>query len=478
MIIIDEVLKRIRENIAPVEKSGYYATVYIDNWIYRNTGDDKSNSQDDVELILSGEIFTDEILDFDKEFFTLDGNYVKGKGIFFYGYSDVNVSFRDFIKIISAIVGNLDECPEWLQRNGSIRHSCDVVDAINIFETHKNGMECFVSKWNNYSKDKLYNIKFCRNAKLKANVYFAASPFESKRANIKVLSLLDKVVSDIAENKLSLVKKKLSDISIPLPIPRQIDTYNVGQGNFSTISCFDGKEIVCDLGFSKHEDHKKYPHAKTKQENLNSDVVFISHLDIDHFIGTIHIPINMFQKKWIISVHEVASASAKRLVAYLYHNNLSNTYFVDDCGKTTTIGNYLIGQGNGKKIGHCSKINTGSLILKISNDDKIALLPGDCVYTGIPTAFYGKYDFLLVPHHCCDLEGKIEINNFPANPIGSKMAVLSYGPTNSTGKTYANGTNNSYGHPNPSHENILRANNYTLYHTPHIPTNKTITFVF
>ena len=41
MIIIDEVLKRIRENIAPVEKSGYYATVYIDNWIYRNTGDDK-----------------------------------------------------------------------------------------------------------------------------------------------------------------------------------------------------------------------------------------------------------------------------------------------------------------------------------------------------------------------------------------------------------------------------------------------------
>ena len=69
MIIIDEVLKRIRENIAPVEKSGYYATVYIDNWIYRNTGDDKSNSQDDVELILSGEIFTDEILDFDKEFF-------------------------------------------------------------------------------------------------------------------------------------------------------------------------------------------------------------------------------------------------------------------------------------------------------------------------------------------------------------------------------------------------------------------------
>ena len=453
---IEKVLSEIREDIAPIGKSGYYATIHIDCWNYAIPTGRKRNSPSNIELHLSGEIFTDEILAYDRQLFNLREKGKDEACIFFYGYSDLKITLNDFLNFMTAAGVVLENCyAQPCKGRFKPYNKCVLPNEAYYGMKFSNAIDCFIFKWNDEKNDQLFNIEFCADSALAANVYFSASPFKIQGTRIKFLKYSGAALSDISKEELSEVTKKISDLTIELLAPKRIDTYNVGQGNFSTISCVDEKEIAFDLGLTKSEDHKKYLCARTKLETLNSDIVFISHLDIDHFLGVAYIPQTMFQKKWLVSVYEMSTASAKRLVAYLYRNNLSNTFFVNDCGSLITFDNYLFGQGNGQAIGKCTKINTGSLVLKISNNDKTALLPGDCVYTGIPNAFYGEYDFLLVPHHCCDLEGKKDIENFPSTLRENNMAILSYGK------------GNTFGHPNNAHIYKLKCNNhYTIIETP------------
>ena len=465
MIEIEKVLNKIREDLAPVGKSGYYATIHIDCWNYIVPIGRKRNSPDNIELHLSGEIFTDEMIAYDQQLFNLREKCKNEARIFFYGYSDLKITLNIFLNFMTEAGVALEKCYD-PPCKGRFKpyNTCKLLNEAEYGMEFSSAIDCFVFRWNDEKNGKMFNIEFCVDSNLTTNVYFSASPFKIQGTRIKFLKCSDKSTPEISPNELSAVMKKFPDLLLELPDPKRIDTYNVGQGNFSTISCVDGKEMTFDLGFTKSENHLNYPIAKNKQENLDSDVVFISHLDIDHFLGVAYIPQTMFQKKWIVSVHEILTASAKRLVAYLYYNNLSNTWFVSDCGQSIAIGNYLFGQGSGRKIGNCTKINTGSLLLKLSFNGKTALLPGDCVYTGIHKAFHGEYDFLLVPHHCCDLEKQNDIDKFPATYHERSMAILSYG------------IGNSFGHPNNDHKRRLKQQN--KYKISETPGNNIISFHF
>ena len=392
-------------------------------------------------LCLSGEIFTRDILQWDRQFFS-ETSQDKERHIFFYGFSNVEISFFQFLRLSK----------EWCKEQGGPCEQAPNDMCKGIYDTLCNlaqvtdpsrdwtsslpidAIECFVTQWNDKMCDRLFSVKFCRHSALQADVYFCASPFQTKRTYLKFIELTNeklptvKISPDKIENLESFMESWRK--------PQTIDTYNVGQGNFSVIRCEDESNIVFDLGFTRCEKHENFGEAKQVIEHLTADAVIISHLDIDHILGVAYAPDALFTRTWIVSVKGKRSQSANRLLVHLQRNG--NCYFIDDCLSAVSVGAYLLAQGKGCRIGHCSAINSGGLILKIDQNGKKALLPGDCVYTGLPTCLWGEYDFLLVPHHGCDLEGKNEIDCFKPAKVKESLALISCGC-------------NSYGHPEQSH---------------------------
>lgn len=458
---IYQILNNIRENIAPVGQSGYYATITIDS-IYKNCFGK-------TMLNISGEIFTKEILEYDKCIFGSSENkqcdecILKSQEnkqceatVFFYGYSDIQISFNEFSALAKKM--NIDVCDYFNVSPCYKKYSkdCKLLNALE--QTNK--YDCFINYWNENTAGKLFSIEFCSDSNIKANVYFCASPFLTKQTYLKFVDVSNEDFPTFTINKIP----NSLDINGEY-IPSSINVYNVGQGNFSIVKCENKESIAIDLGITKSEKHSPtYDDAIDEMKKLNSDIVIISHLDLDHILGVKYIPDEMFEKTWIISIHgkKNRTQSANRLLKYLLHYNQNNTYLIDDCNNFCyAFGGFAIRQGSGKEIGHCNEINTGSLIVSISSNEKKALLPGDCVYAEIPNALNGKYDFLVVPHHGCSLEGEDSIRNFsPAS--STSVAVISYGK-------------NSFGHPSQDHICALCKQGFKLDTT----YNKTtVTFKF
>lgn len=450
---IYQILKKIKENIAPVGQSGYYATITIDS-IYKDFFGE-------TMLSISGEIFTKEILEYDKHIFESSENEQCEETVFFYGYSDIQISFDEFSILAKRLfnnnfceVGNDNLCYEL--------EECKLLVEL----AYDNKYDCFIKHWNKNAAGKLFSIEFCSDSNIKANVYFCASPFLTKQTYLKFVDVSNEDLPTFTINKIP----NSLDINGEY-IPTSINVYNVGQGNFSIVKCENKESVAIDIGITKSEEHSPtYDDAIDEMKKLNSDIVIISHLDLDHILGVKYIPDEMFKKTWIISIHEKENCtqsakrtqSANRLLKYLLHYNPKNTYLIDDCNNFCyAFGGFTIRQGSGEKIGHCNEINTGSLIVSISSKGKKALLPGDCVYTRIPNALNGEYDFLVVPHHGCSLEGEYSIRNFsPAS--STSVAVISYGK-------------NSFGHPSKDHICALCKQGFKLDKTYN---KKIVTFKF
>lgn len=448
-INISKIIEDIRKDIAPINKTDFFATIIIDSL--------NINGDGEVEFVLSGELFNEEILKYDNMILTAEQVEPSNERLFFYGYSNLRILFSDFCKMAKKYELKICEFTDDNICQMSENDKCKLIWEIDDEREHIADLyRCFAETWNKRMANCLFKLKFCKYSKLKANVYFSASPFETKTSYLKFENITDeKLYSYITEERIFKKTSSLSGLNLNLDDPVRINTYNVGQGNFSVIECANGNNIAFDIGLTRNEKHHpKYNFAISKMGNLDVEYVFISHLDVDHILGIPNIPKKVFNKTWIVSLHGAGfSQSAKRLVAYLIHNNPSNTYFIDDCGNTKCLNNvYTLGQGSGKQIGHCTKINTGSLILSMDKNAKRALLPGDCIYTGIPDMMKGDCDFLLIPHHGCDLEGKIEIDEFSPITKHVSIAALSCGI-------------NTYGHPCHTHLCYLCKKGYKIEKT-------------
>lgn len=308
-------------------------------------------------------------------------------------------------------------------------------------------MECFIKIWNDTFKHQLFDLKFCCNAKIKANIYFCASPFETKQRSIKFTSC-NKTLPTLSNDIITKLTNKTTISSLNFE-PEKITTYYVGQGNFSKITCKGEKEIIFDIGLSTFEPHTNFKNSIDEIAKVNPEYIIISHLDIDHFLGVQYLDSGIFDSaNWIISIHGNLTQSALRLIAYINSKNKNNLYLYDNCGQQLITGIVSLYQGTGQKILTCNSKNNGGLILKIKHNDKTALLPGDCIYDAMPRCLEGDYNFLLVPHHCCKILQNSNISNFLPKYNG-EQAVISYGK-------------NPYGHPNPNHMAQLALQNFEV----------------
>ncbi len=204
--------------------------------------------------------------------------------------------------------------------------------------------------------------------------------------------------------------------------------YSVGQGNWIQVKGMDkGNEIfsLCfDIGFTITETSTLYEDAiqQAALEAKKSNLIILSHWDLDHILGVSKFSKIDYEKTWIVpQIIDTASESSKRLAVYLVKESNINAVFAADTFNGTVIfkSDYFVlgkGQGNqsGKKmtIGNTyswktkyNNLNNLGLILEVKNNGHSMLLPGDCEYIEFPQPFMKLYNTIVVPHHGAAVEG-------------------------------------------------------------------------
>lgn len=430
-------LNEIRKEIVPVDKEGYYATIFIEDYIEKDG---------EKVFIINGEIYTDAILECDRSVF--DNIEEIGQPRFFtYGYTGL-LKVNEFIELFSLCkMGPV--CAMHINGN-CLRHGMDdCCESFNLlteqFNYNKQAGICFLEHWNREMSKRLYRIKFFESSLKSFDVYFSASPFVQKKIGISFCELTNKNIPDFSK-----ISQKISERSNTFSIednliPLEVQSYWVRQGNFSIIVCDNKETMIFDPGFTYLEQHESFKEALCQYEQVNPKYVFISHLDLDHYLGIVYLNEDVFKKaKWVVAYNPQGriTASAKRLLCVLYKNPQAS--FVSEMNYSN---NYFdLKMGANKRIGHCNKINNNGLLLKIINGKKV-LFTGDCIYEAMPISLKDEYDVLMVPHHGCDLGNNMPISNIKRVKDG--IAVLSYG-------------NNKYGHPNENHLEQLKAIDYAI----------------
>ncbi|MFM9535361.1 hypothetical protein [Lysinibacillus sp. IITD104] len=204
--------------------------------------------------------------------------------------------------------------------------------------------------------------------------------------------------------------------------------YSVGQGNWIQVEGMDkGNEIfsLCfDIGFTITETSTLYEDAikQAALEAKKSNLIMLSHWDLDHILGVSKFSNIDYEKTWIVpQIIDTASESSKRLAVYIAKESNINAVFAADTFNGTVIfkSDYFVlgkGQGNqsGKKmtIGNTyswktkyNNLNNLGLILEVKNNGHSMLLPGDCEYIEFPQLFMKLYNTIVVPHHGAAVEG-------------------------------------------------------------------------
>ncbi|MEK5230808.1 hypothetical protein MHB42_03455 [Lysinibacillus sp. FSL K6-0232] len=204
--------------------------------------------------------------------------------------------------------------------------------------------------------------------------------------------------------------------------------YSVGQGNWIQVKGIDkGSEIFSfcfDIGFTITETSKLHEDAiqQAAQEAKKSNLIMLSHWDLDHILGASKLDKVDYEKTWIVpQIIDTASESSKRLAAYLAKESNINTIFVADTFNGAVIFNndyFVLGKGKGNPAG--KKVSVGNtynwktkyndlnnlgLILEVKNNGCSMLLPGDCEYIEFPSYFMKSYSIIVVPHHGATVNG-------------------------------------------------------------------------
>lgn len=327
---------------------------------------------------------------------------------------------------------------------------------------------------------------------IQGNLMISASPIEVVRGALVIVedhSKIDLDYLDVLNDSIYSCKKSaytcinygevqtLLDSDVTNGTPRMINVYNVGQGLCASIHMDNGGVIFSDIGITKDKiELSSVDIIKAKQEigMINPDLVVLSHWDLDHILGVTNASEKIYDATWIVpdlwglirrnrkGSYEGVSKSAIRLLKYLDWRNGNNLFIIaDDVDKTriyknsksnieiwTGIRKNIRGKNKNNEEYCITKANNFGLILYLENE-KTALLPGDCEYSAVDSGLLNKeINYLVVPHHCSKMSE-------PSCNASSddKKAIISYGICN------------NYGHPDNLHMQQLHDKGYEIITT-------------
>lgn len=290
-------------------------------------------------------------------------------------------------------------------------------------------------------------MDYSETGRLSGEVFFSASPprtidgyieFLDKNIPKKIGDDLQKFIKDsykMTNPYVTCDYQKIEDEFFKnIPMNFEVDSvkaYDVGQGNWVKIQLAENNndyfDIVFDVGrssrASKNSKYDKNAIQAVKELNKNNMFV-LSHWDLDHISGIIHLNENQFKTTWIVPQLTLnMSMNAFRLAAYLVKVPDINCVLVRKCLNGKVIINspqITLAKGKGKDIGrNCKNTKTKyndknnlGLILSLKNKGKKALLCGDCEYIQMPDNFLNEYDFMVASHHGAETHvDKSELKN-------------------------------------------------------------------
>lgn len=362
---------------------------------------------------------------------------------FFYGFEatvELELFLNKFSILIESSEKNLTDCV--IKNKNNICFEKKLMHCLNHNCNFEKCMQSIISEVNSNLFENYYSMEFNEdNYDFKADVFFAASPFEYSKSRCIKIKSNNKLQKGLNINFNSLLIDNLKDLK-DLNFD-SIEVLNVGQGNCEFIST-NSKNILFDVGFTKSESHDdcKFDRAKTIINNFDGGIVIISHTDIDHILGVIYLNDEAINNSiWIFPKidEKYYTNSAKSLLIYLCENNSNNTFFLE---KDVVSGYIRLFRGSNCNNSETTYINSSGILLNYENNDCKILLTGDCPYSSILEQFRKQYDFLVVPHHGYEVGCLQIINGFLGKNTNNCFAIVSVGK-------------NNYSHPNQEHLNKL-----------------------
>lgn len=225
----------------------------------------------------------------------------------------------------------------------------------------------------------------------------------------KDLAFINKNISKNNNNKLMKLINK-SFIKNP-----ELYVYNVGQANTSGLF-FNSNKIpfgIFDIGNCNN--------SNVEVENMyrkldETGFILVSHYDNDHINRYDQLSNKAWKRFFILpefSLIKLTSTYRKfidkirkesPMIIYIKDNSLKGEYL--------DLGHIRIYQGDTTNMSsyQSTQENTHSLVSLIRfNDQNKALLPGDALYEEFPESEIGNVDYLVLSHHGCKYNHKIEI---------------------------------------------------------------------
>lgn len=371
----------------------------------------------DGRFYISGDLFTNSLKDFDSAYFN-DNYEVHDIKPIILGF-ETRISLRSVSNKCNPVTELINTILVESEHNITF-NKYDNREATKALITiqNNNELEELLSTPERNLFNTIFTIKYQDIFHYNATFFCSASPFKLYYKKIIFESIkVDMSVCDASLSRLQELRN--TDITDDLLNfkPCILREYNVGQGNFSElIDENKNKKIVFDPGMTYLDDHDNFLGSRKELETLNAECFFISHFDLDHILGIIYL--NDFQftkdKLWIIPKPEKINVSqnAKRLIWYLH--NTSKLRYIEDSNLANVFHfntNITIYKGTAPFKGKKDSVytNCSGIMISVNGITKSALLTGDCLYNYWSSKILGpsgsiKYDYLIVPHHGCNIK--------------------------------------------------------------------------
>ncbi len=414
---------------------------------------------------ISGDLLTDTLIKFDNEYFddnAIFNQYKSSLRPVFFGFEtsisiDTMIDHKNtvtkllYYELKEAGIELPEEKSKFNKNNGYNRKEI-IKEIENFFYDDQTNVdsEFFLNISEGSLYKSIFKIRLAKDPYHRSTVYFSASPFIFSN---KRIIFNNNTPVEYIPNKLSYVSSlDQTDITSKLKafVPKELREYNVGQGNFSELIDINNKKIVYDVGMTYLDDHNNFCGACTELKKLDAECYFISHFDLDHILGSVYLADNQFEKDklWIIpepQIHQYSN-SALRLIQYL--NKTTCLRMITDSNKNNDFvfnSNITIYKGTAKTNSvkkSSTYINGSGIMISAKGNNKVALLTGDCLYKYWSNKICNnqKYDYLIVPHHGCE----VDCNSINIQGNNNAIAVVPVGVQQ-----------NNYRHPNKDHMDKL-----------------------
>lgn len=367
---------------------------------------------------------------------------------------------------------------------------CELFLDAKISKKLLEGLTEYVGTW---CKIKLAFGNAIDKSAIKGTIVFCASPIERIWCGVifsyvlkysdDVPSILDKGIKKCKNfeeyiNRINKRKKTFHQYNI-LPCIKNIEeisgrVYNAGQGNFILFKVNNVAELLFDVGESRLpkdglSENSYIRENETEIIALEPQYVIISHWDIDHILGVYkfndRVDYSFYRNSlWIApditELGNEVSVSAKRLCAYLFHEN-SITLIKNPAGCFCTIGDenssfIKLWQGDCQADPGTKANNIGLIIeAKIRTNEKFQklLFSGDCSYWHMSNKIFDeKYDFIVTAHHGAESAVRKDFEFKAPDATKGARAVICTGC-------------NDYGHPHIEHLTELKYKEFDIYYT-------------